>query len=276
METPTTPPPTTVSTPTTGSEEIIHHVSPLICNNCGTTNTPLWRRSLSGHYLCNACGLYFKVHSVNRPLSLKTVEIKTRNRNKTGEKPSRRSRKLSPKEKEKTVKTLSLKKSQKPTTVNVNSPKRSISDVMPGDFVVALSDEGEQFFAQIQEFYDSRKNSVLVTYLEPLTQLSFDASYYPGNCFSWGEEDPEPIPISRLKKKIQIVDHDAIQDSSSMEVSSSDEDSEASGSSPVLSYSQPSHPHSHLLVSQTSSLDTKNRSPLEEIAVAALLFSMGK
>ncbi|CAI8507824.1 unnamed protein product [Hanseniaspora opuntiae] len=50
------------------------------CSNCGTEKTPLWRRSVSGDPLCNACGLFYKLHGVNRPLSLKKDVIQRRNR----------------------------------------------------------------------------------------------------------------------------------------------------------------------------------------------------
>ena len=53
---------------------------PTICSNCNTTKTPLWRRNPEGQPLCNACGLFLKLHGVVRPLSLKTDVIKKRNR----------------------------------------------------------------------------------------------------------------------------------------------------------------------------------------------------
>lgn len=54
--------------------------APTQCTNCATRTTPLWRRDPAGQPLCNACGLFLKLHGVTRPLSLKTDVIKKRNR----------------------------------------------------------------------------------------------------------------------------------------------------------------------------------------------------
>lgn len=52
----------------------------LICANCRTTTTPLWRRDEGGNTICNACGLYYKLHGVHRPVSMKRSVIKRRKR----------------------------------------------------------------------------------------------------------------------------------------------------------------------------------------------------
>lgn len=51
-----------------------------ICAHCGTDKTSLWRR-FEGLFVCNACGLYYKMHGVRRPIFLKSDNIRRRKRN---------------------------------------------------------------------------------------------------------------------------------------------------------------------------------------------------
>ncbi|KAI9105829.1 iron transporter biosynthesis regulating transcription factor, partial [Phlyctochytrium arcticum] len=62
----------------TGTNEAVD--PPATCFNCSTQNTPLWRRDEAGNNLCNACGLYLKLHGSMRPLSMKTDVIRKRQR----------------------------------------------------------------------------------------------------------------------------------------------------------------------------------------------------
>ncbi|KAK2704877.1 GATA-binding factor A-like [Artemia franciscana] len=52
----------------------------LCCTNCGTSTTTLWRRNNEGEPVCNACGLYYKLHGVHRPLAMRKDGIQTRKR----------------------------------------------------------------------------------------------------------------------------------------------------------------------------------------------------
>ncbi|KAH3665599.1 hypothetical protein OGAPHI_003787 [Ogataea philodendri] len=88
--TPTGTPPsaTSVGTPNGGFSGVDQ--GSIACTNCHTKTTPLWRRNPEGQPLCNACGLFLKLHGVVRPLSLKTDVIKKRQRGATNKKPKRK------------------------------------------------------------------------------------------------------------------------------------------------------------------------------------------
>ncbi|KAJ3348688.1 hypothetical protein HDU83_001091 [Entophlyctis luteolus] len=50
-------------------KKLREHNRGLTCFNCGTTTTPLWRRTADRkNNLCNACGLYYKQYQTNRPI----------------------------------------------------------------------------------------------------------------------------------------------------------------------------------------------------------------
>ncbi|KAI8370141.1 hypothetical protein EDC96DRAFT_503201 [Choanephora cucurbitarum] len=69
-------------------EEVDSSSGTTVCANCETTTTPLWRRDANGRTICNACGLYYKLHLVHRPATMMRTVIKRRKRCSTTEKPS--------------------------------------------------------------------------------------------------------------------------------------------------------------------------------------------
>ncbi|KAI1724983.1 GATA zinc finger domain-containing protein [Ditylenchus destructor] len=52
------------------------------CNNCNTIKTTAWRRDQSGKLVCNACGLYYRLHKTNRPVHMRKDFIQQRFRRK--------------------------------------------------------------------------------------------------------------------------------------------------------------------------------------------------
>nr|ARJ36954.1 gata456a [Membranipora membranacea] len=77
------PPPPTTKKQSSSSAGLSRRTG-LVCANCSTGTTTLWRRNNEGEPVCNACGLYYKLHNVNRPISMKKDGIQTRKRKPKG------------------------------------------------------------------------------------------------------------------------------------------------------------------------------------------------
>ncbi|KAG8183157.1 hypothetical protein JTE90_029515 [Oedothorax gibbosus] len=95
----------------------------LSCSNCGTTTTTLWRRNNHGEPVCNACGLYYKLHNMNRPLAMRKAGIQTRKR-----KP-KSSSKTSPSKTGQTISSNAAENPKKPDCSQSASTSPSISQV---------------------------------------------------------------------------------------------------------------------------------------------------
>ncbi|KAI9258631.1 hypothetical protein EDC94DRAFT_502471, partial [Helicostylum pulchrum] len=73
------PPPVAQTLPPSPSPTVVDE--PLIeCINCQQTKTPLWRKNEHGEPICNACGLYAKLHNKNRPVEMRKSTIQRRRR----------------------------------------------------------------------------------------------------------------------------------------------------------------------------------------------------
>lgn len=57
------------------------------CANCHQTQTPLWRKNERGEPVCNACGLYAKLHHRDRPAEMRKTTIQRRRRDWASEEP---------------------------------------------------------------------------------------------------------------------------------------------------------------------------------------------
>ncbi|SAL95360.1 hypothetical protein [Absidia glauca] len=68
----TSKPSSTQHSTATNSSSTQQRARQLECSNCHVTSTPLWRRTPDrAHFLCNACGLYYKQYANHRPLHVR-------------------------------------------------------------------------------------------------------------------------------------------------------------------------------------------------------------
>jgi hypothetical protein len=84
---PSSPPPVKAEQPATilpsgptESSDVASVESGQECANCHQTQTPLWRKNERGEPVCNACGLYAKLHNRDRPAEMRKTTIQRRRR----------------------------------------------------------------------------------------------------------------------------------------------------------------------------------------------------
>ena len=119
----------------TGPNGLVSVVNAPVCKNCSTSTTPLWRRDENGAILCNACGLFLKLHGRPRPISLKTDVIKSRNRknNCHGENTSNNSTDSNRNKKERASASDKKRKSPLQYNNNNNNSNNSVNQVSEAD-----------------------------------------------------------------------------------------------------------------------------------------------
>lgn len=77
---PPPPPPPPMAAAQRTSPPLMTAKQGIQCVNCSQTQTPLWRKNDAGEPICNACGLYAKLHNRDRPVTMRKSKIIRRRR----------------------------------------------------------------------------------------------------------------------------------------------------------------------------------------------------
>ncbi|KAI0633089.1 hypothetical protein C8Q77DRAFT_1158510 [Trametes polyzona] len=247
----------TQTAPRQESQEVVAQ-----CYNCHTTATPLWRKDDEGKTVCNACGLYYKLHGSARPISMKSDVIRKRARhdarrsgNSVSETPSASpgaSRRASPNAE--STPTLAPDSSTATTTSygnndaqgnngNHNGGNPEYRPSLQSELMGALGPNdnglqyGSQLFTSNVSFYPGpyHPDYLSQVYNVPSEQLSFgsgDNSFNSGdNSFNSGDNSDDSGEESRSSKRRRLSESSASEPPSSAVSYSSYSDSFSSSSS---------------------------------------------
>ncbi|RDX49736.1 hypothetical protein OH76DRAFT_1515009 [Lentinus brumalis] len=223
------------------------------CYNCHTTATPLWRKDDEGKTVCNACGLYYKLHGSARPISMKSDVIRKRARHDARRGVGNGSSETPPSASPGASRRASPNAESTPTLAPDSSTQLSYSDSgngnggmdyrssMQSELMGALgSNDGQMQFGN--QMYSTNMFSYPgpyhPDYLTQVYSIPSDGLQYPSDDTS----DPESGSESRSNKRRRLSDSSASEPPSSAVSYSSYSDS----------YTSPSSSTSH---SQRSSVD---------------------
>ncbi|XP_071552797.1 uncharacterized protein [Panulirus ornatus] len=160
-----------------------------MCTNCHTTVTSLWRRNSQGEPVCNACGLYFKLHNVNRPLTMKKESIQTRKRK---PKKSSESKSSSSSSSIATTTSSSIGSSGSSSIISMASPSSSASTIASSCPSTTSSAASSTSKYQMS----SSPSGLFTVKSEPSAVGSYSSVYGSSSLSSYGQQTTPPAVSS--------------------------------------------------------------------------------
>ncbi|XP_045108918.1 chitinase-like protein PB1E7.04c isoform X3 [Portunus trituberculatus] len=150
-----------------------------ICTNCHTTVTSLWRRNSQGDPVCNACGLYFKLHNVNRPITMKKESIQTRKRKSKNRNDSKQSSTSSSSSSSSTSSSATIGVTTTSSTITSSSSSNSTTSSSTSATVPATSSSTSTISSSKYQPSSSPSASLFAIKTEP--SLTYPAMYSTGS-----------------------------------------------------------------------------------------------
>ncbi|KAK7445780.1 hypothetical protein VKT23_014776 [Stygiomarasmius scandens] len=170
------------------------------CYNCHTTATPLWRKDDEGKTVCNACGLYYKLHGSARPISMKSDVIRKRSRHDArrggtlAETPSASpgvSRRASPARDTSPTLAPDSSTSTSPPQLNYQYPDNIDFSSTQSELLGALGQDMSQSNPN-----DSNNNASSGSFYQPIFGFQFPGPYHPDHLAQFVSIPQDALPFA--------------------------------------------------------------------------------